>query len=241
MNRNGADMPVDTALSLIQQAKLMGAKAVQITGGEPFLYNELNQVIKKCTALGLYSFISTSGTGVNINNLREIKNCGLTILCVSLNGSTEEINKKSRAGYEQAIKTVNYANFLNINTMLNFVARKDNFLDLPNLVALAKSKGVLSINILKNFKNSHGVLKSELDKSELKQLAEYIKKEAGYLRVENCYFELLKTLDPDAKIICDASNSSAFVNVNGLYSPCSKSNNIKVKDIVRLKEFCYCV
>lgn len=103
---NGREMPLDTALYWIRDAADAVVKQVNLSGGETLCYPHLTELIRECHKCGLDSNIALSGAYVTEEKLREFIDAGVTRIFVSLNGSTKEVNEKTRDGYELAIRTL---------------------------------------------------------------------------------------------------------------------------------------
>lgn len=79
----------------------------------------------------------------------------------SLNGSIQEINDKSRDGYDYAVNAFQIFKGLSIPCGINWVGRKDNVGDFENLIKFAEENGVKWINVISN-KLSCGEIKSAM-------------------------------------------------------------------------------
>ena len=234
MERGREDIPFAMACSVIDEARQNGAKMLQITGGEPMLHPRIFDVIAYANKNGMLSALATSGYGLNLETIVQLQKNGLNALCVSLNGFSKNIDKKSRDSHAPAINAIEITKNINFFKFINFVARKDNIDDLEKLIGFAYQNNISGINILNNIENFKGELNSGPDENGLNKLAALIKKHPGFLNVEHCYFRLQKLTNPETKIQCDALVSTYFVNVDGSYSPCSKTLYLKRKTLTEL-------
>ena len=103
-----------------------------------------NKTSKK---LEMELYISTGGVEIQ-DELYDIMT-QLDALYISLNGSTEEVNQKSRDGFKAAKRMLFEAKKRGIKTRINWVARRDNVEDFPQLCKFAEDVGVEAIDILK--------------------------------------------------------------------------------------------
>lgn len=224
---------------LLVQSKELGTKVVLLSGGEPLLYKGIFDIIRFIKKLNMNVYLSTGGKIDDKDNIEEymikLKEYGLDILYVSLNGSTEKINKLSRDGYIYAINIIKIANKLNLRTRINWVARQDNIEDIPNLFRLAKDYNVEGIDILKNKSNKNGEIKERVDKINLLKLKKIIDKSEneGFFTVEPCFFELRNLLGLNYNNLilkgCGAGKYSITVDSNGNYMPCAHISKYKEK------------
>ena len=60
MKRGDHNMPINVAKSIVDEAVHLGAKAIQITGGEPLFYPYVFELIEYASIAGLNSLLATS-------------------------------------------------------------------------------------------------------------------------------------------------------------------------------------
>ncbi len=78
-------VPVDAALSLLDEAKAIGTRTVVFTGGEPLLHPGLPTLIAAARERGLAVNLTTNGT-LLLRHLHELEQAGLDSLSISLDG-----------------------------------------------------------------------------------------------------------------------------------------------------------
>ena len=214
--------------SLLREASSLGVRKVLFSGGEPLLYPKIKTAIKLVKDLRMELYISTGGTK-NLGIYDVLKK--IDALYVSLNGSTKEINMKSRDGFELAFYTLRQAREKGVKTRINWVARNDNVYDFPKLYYLANQMGVEAIDILKNKPNVSGIIESKLNYEDIVFLATFIKdadNERVKINIESCFFELRNLCGIKVKnsILrgCSAGKYSMAVDANGKMLPCTHIN-----------------
>ena len=113
---------------------------IALTG--PAAHNpHLTELIRECHKCGLDSNIALSGAYVTGEKLREFSDAGVTRIFVSLNGSTKEVNEKTRDGYELAIRTLELLHNIGWEkTVINWVMHECNADDFPNIGASSPLK-----------------------------------------------------------------------------------------------------
>jgi MoaA/NifB/PqqE/SkfB family radical SAM enzyme len=82
--------------SLIEDVARLGALAFSFTGGEPFLREDLLELVRHASSLGLSTHISTNALSFDEERVRGVCASGLTTLSVSLDGPTAELNDDLR-------------------------------------------------------------------------------------------------------------------------------------------------
>lgn len=128
----------DLLREIIRMQKKRGLKNVMINGGEPLVYPWIRQFIEELE----YNDINSSCfiSGYNLEKYIDFfKGCKRVFLNVSLNGSTEEINRRSRDGYFYAMRAIQLLCENNIKFGINWVARKDNLFDFPQIMKMGEA------------------------------------------------------------------------------------------------------
>src|SRR5262245_19856909 len=72
------NMPLEMALRAIDEAAALGLKSIQLSGGDPYIYPHLTEVIRAgARHPGVFVFMNLVGTGVTVKKAREIVVAGL--------------------------------------------------------------------------------------------------------------------------------------------------------------------
>ena len=221
------DLPLGTVYTYLQEAKELGVFHIALSGGEPLLYPHLNKVVDRIKELGMKSTIATSGLGLTAKRLADLAHFGIGWVWISINGSNDEVHSLSRDGYQEAILALEQLKHTSLLYGINWVARRDNVHDFPELVALARKYKVKAINILRLKPDEGNHVENYLEGSEFGNLGDYLK---GYcdeqltIGVESCYSPLRTYLYGDRLkgIVagCVAGRSMMAVDVEGKFRPC---------------------
>ena len=209
----------------LKEAAGMKVKCIALSGGEPLLYPDLDYIIELVGALRMTSVMATCGAGLSQKRIGELQKAGLGQIWISLNGSTKDIHEKSRDGYSYAIEALNRLKGTDLFYGINWVARKDNIDDFPNLVNLAGQLKVRAINILRLKPDSKNHAVSTPDTEHLFRLAAYVKsyKSAGMgIFIERC-FSMLRTAIYGSKGLhtgCPAGRELMAISTDGHFLPC---------------------
>jgi pyrroloquinoline quinone biosynthesis protein E len=85
---------LDTAswLKVLRDARKMGALQLGISGGEPLLRDDIEELVAEAGSLGYYSNLITSGVGLTEKRIAEFKRAGLDHIQLSMHDITKEIN-----------------------------------------------------------------------------------------------------------------------------------------------------
>lgn len=228
----GKDITKEVALKYIKQAARLKIPFINLSGGETLVYPFLIELLAAIRAEGLNSAIAISGWGFDATKLEELKQAGIDEIYVSLNGSTSEVNAKSRAGYELAINALKILQIdQQVKYYINWVARNDNVEDFPNLVSLAKENGAKGVVILESKPDADNALQAVLSKENFLKLAHYLKQPAHQelpIMVEPCFSPMrayiynayLWNRNTGVNKGCGAGRNAMAVDVDGNLIPC---------------------
>jgi len=190
----GQDIDIDVARKFIKEAGAIGIANANLSGGETLLYPHLLELISCCRENGIKANVALSGYGFNEDVLEKMILAGIDGIYISLNGSTEAINRHSRDGYKLAVKALQILKAANFpNYAINWVAHQHNVMDFPDLLSLAAAYRVPSVVVMAFKPDSKHALPSFPDRENLLWLANFIKKhQDGPVKivVENCFSQL---------------------------------------------------
>ncbi|MGN0412241.1 MAG: radical SAM/SPASM domain-containing protein, partial [Lachnospiraceae bacterium] len=241
----GKDMKPDTALYFLEEAAACHVQTVNLSGGETLCYPHLTRLVERCHALGMKPNIAVSGYGIHKEKLEELIRAGVHNICVSLNGSTEEINRKTRDGYELAMTTLSLLKEMNFpNTVINWVMHDNNADDFPSLVKLAEEYRVSEIAVMVFKPDASHQLPSMPSGEQMKKAAAFIKGYKGTVKIqaEECFSQMRALLGERFLINkntgvsrgCGAGRDGISITVDGQITPCRHlefgENNLSIRD-----------
>ena len=79
-------------VGVLRQARALGAVQLGLSGGEPLLREDLEELVAEARRLGFYSNLITSGVGLNGSRIAALKQAGLDHIQLSFQDSTRELN-----------------------------------------------------------------------------------------------------------------------------------------------------
>ena len=157
-----------------------------------------------------------------------------------MNGSTKEINDKSRDGYELAIQALNNLKELNYNrTCINWVMHSFNADDFENIISLAESYNVKSIAVMMFKPDKSHNLPSVPSKEQILKVSKVIRNYKGkiQLEIEECFSQMRAVVGERFLINyntglsrgCGAGRDGFSVSVDGYLTPCRHLYTMKEK------------
>jgi MoaA/NifB/PqqE/SkfB family radical SAM enzyme len=203
----------------------MGVLVMNFTGGEPLLYEELPEVLRISKRLGFFNVLTTNGI-LYLEKADLITNF-VDHLVFSLDSPIPAEHNRIRGTncYQSVIDGIKAAKRLGKNPIINFTVTRDTVGDLPDMVDLSQSLGVLLwINPVYNYSGFEGFTRESVD---------YIARYFGRKNVGLNLASLQVIRDGGNNIsrpVCRAGASSVTIFPdNTLVSPCIHLQRSSVK------------
>ena len=230
-------MPPETALHHIAEAATYGVRAVNLSGGETLCYPDLEELIRACASYGLVSAAALSGALAGEAAIRGLLDAGVSQIYISLNGSTGEINRKTRDGYEAAVRALGILRslrekgILTAQTGINWVMHRTNAEDFPAMIRLAEEYRVDQLVVMGLKPDASGRLHGFPSREQMTAAARQIRSYGGPLEidVESCFSPLrallgeslfMGNLNRGIARGCGAGRDGFSVDASGAYTPC---------------------
>lgn len=148
------EIPLDMLKKLVLSAKDIGIKNVLILGGEPFLREDLFDLVEYIKQKNMISIVVTNGTLLTEKILEKAMNSGLSHLCLSIDGSNDRVLSSIRGEgvFERIVLSIEkfmqfkerYNDFhIEINNCVTIM--EENIEDLYNIVILSKKLGLKNV------------------------------------------------------------------------------------------------
>jgi len=136
-HRNKKELTTKEGLLLIDQIKKLGALILVITGGDPMVRKDLYTFIRYAKKIGLKVGISPSATNLlNYKSIEKLKESGVDIIHISLDGATDEVHDKFRGftgSFKKTLEIIKYINKLNIPLQIGTTISKRNVNNLTDI------------------------------------------------------------------------------------------------------------
>lgn len=86
------ELTTEQWIKVLRDARKLGAIQLGISGGEPLLRDDIEEIVREAHTLGYYTNLITSGVGLTEKRISEFKEGGLDHIQLSMHDITEEIN-----------------------------------------------------------------------------------------------------------------------------------------------------
>ena len=225
-------MDFNVAKYWIDEGIAHGLKELSLSGGETMCYPDLFRVIEYASKNVSKVHASFSGFGFTQESFENLVNSGIHSICISLNGSTEEINNLTRRGYQYSISALKLLMENKFpNTILNWVMHKSNADDFANLCDLCERYQVFAINIIGRTPDDENIIDDYPTKKQFEEISAFIRNYHGPVKIgiESC-FSQLRALVSETKLFgnmnvgitkgCMAGIAIFSVSVDGRLTPC---------------------
>jgi len=136
---------LDTAdwIRVLEEARALGAVQLGLSGGEPLLRDDLEDIVAHAHALGFYTNLITSGVGLTEARAHALKEAGLDHIQLSFQDSTRELNDflSSTRTFGLKSRVASIIKGLGYPMVLNCVMHRYNLPHVGRIIAMAEAMG----------------------------------------------------------------------------------------------------
>lgn len=179
--KNKAKLSHDAVRDIIDQAQDMGTSLIIFDGGEPLVYDGLEELVSYVDQSKAIPALFTSGVGLTKERADSLKKAGLSMLSVSLDSSSEEghDHMRGRPGvFKEAMSAIR--NGLDAGILVNIyvVISPRNIDELDDFYSLATDMGVHEISFFEIVPTGRWLdhEKEVLSEADLRKFDEFIER-----------------------------------------------------------------
>jgi pyrroloquinoline quinone biosynthesis protein E len=135
------ELDTEQWVSVLRQARELGAAQLGLSGGEPLVRRDLEELVTEARQLGYYSNLITSGVGLTDERVRALREAGLDHIQVSFQSSDAGVNEVlsgSRKAFEQKLAMARAVKEHGYPMVLNFVLHRHNIDQTEDILALSE-------------------------------------------------------------------------------------------------------
>ena len=249
---NDNELDINQLKDLIIQLKNLGVKNIAISGGEPFLYPHLWNLISFIKKYNIKVIIDTNGSLINTENMYNLKIHDVDLINISLHGYNDiehELLTNKKGSFDKTIESIEIMHTNRIPFGFNVCINRFNFETCHKILYIAYYFGAKSVNYFKIFPTGKGKISYtplSISINEHKEVFKRIKDLIEKLDLKHLklYAEvpyIYKNAPWDRAYACGISSNSFVItsdgNVylcNGLRFPellCGNINEQKLDDI----------
>lgn len=229
----------EKCFQIIDQAAALGAKEIAFSGGEPLIWDGLEEAIGRCFRYGIQTTIYTSGNCDDIiGKFTQLSAVGLHRAVFSIYSPKEQEHiriTRKRNSFQNTITAIRICNQLNILPEIHFVALASNYKMLPELVSFAANLGVKMTSVLRFVPQGRGVLIEKRDtltkeqNLELKKMIKTLLDEGHQIRTGSPFNVLMLNQNPQ----CLAAQDRMIVTPDLSIYPCDAFKQISADRITK--------
>ena len=138
--RRRKELDTATWRRVFQEAEDLGVVQLNLTGGEPLLRDDLEQLIEAARQLDLYTNLITSGIPLTRARLERFRALGLDNVQISVQDATAAASDRiaGYASFEKKLEVSRWVKELGMPLTLNTVLHRENLDRVPEVIALAE-------------------------------------------------------------------------------------------------------
>ncbi len=137
----GRELDTQEWLRVLREARAMGATQLGLSGGEPLVRRDLEDIVAEARRLGFYSNLITSGIGMDDDRLGRLKAAGLDHIQISFQASSQELNNflGGTASFEKKKEMARAIKAHGYPMVFNIVLHRKNIDDIADILDMAES------------------------------------------------------------------------------------------------------
>lgn len=218
------------AEDVIRQLADIGVIILGFSGGEPMLRKDWSRLVRLAVDSGMLVSIGTNGLAVTEERVAELKDLGVSSVCVSLDGSTPDTHEqvRQRAGlFATTTAAIRRLSQAGIRVIVGYTPVRHNFHEAASVVDLAYDLGASAVNLSEFVPTGRGTLDLCLRPEELREVIHiWADRKVLYQDRMDVYWhdcrvaEFVPPEDKDKYIGCGAGVVLARIMVDGYVAPC---------------------
>jgi len=132
------ELSTEQWITVLRQARKMGATQLGLSGGEPLVRPDLEEIIAEARQLGYYSNLITSGVGMNEARIAAFKEAGLDHIQISFQASDEELNNYlgGTDSFKHKVEMARLVKHYEYPMVLNIVIHRQNIDQMENIIEM---------------------------------------------------------------------------------------------------------
>ena len=150
LERAASELPTEVWLDVLAQAADLGILQLHLSGGEPTVRRDLEEIVAQAAKVGLYSHLITSAVTLTRERLEALAAHGLDHVQISLQ-DTAAANADRIAHYQgghaKKLEAAGWVRGLGLPLTLNAPIHRQNIASLPAFIELAESLGAQRLEV----------------------------------------------------------------------------------------------
>lgn len=129
---------------VMDNLKSFSVPVLIFSGGEPLMRPDIFEISHRANELGFYVGLSTNGTLITDDNIRDIVDVGYNYVGISIDGKRETHDRfrRKQGAFDEALRGIRLCRDAGIKVGLRFTLTQDNQQDLPSLLQLMDDENI---------------------------------------------------------------------------------------------------
>lgn len=138
------ELNTSEVFTVMDDLKAFRVPVLILSGGEPLLRPDIFVIAQRAKAMGFYVGLSSNGTLINENNIRNIADVGFDYVGISLDGieATHDKFRRKQGAFKESLHGIRLCQEAGIKVGVRFTLTQDNAHDLPALLQLVADKDI---------------------------------------------------------------------------------------------------
>lgn len=152
--------------------------ALLLTGGDPLMRDDFFDLVEKAKSLGIYVAVAASVTPkLNTETLTRMKELGVDIMSVSLDGASPETHDRLRGirgTWSETIESLRSARRIGLRIQVNTTVMRSNVHELPGIFHIVKETGAVAWEVFFLIRTGRGASLESLEPSECEEIMHFL-------------------------------------------------------------------
>lgn len=239
---NLKEISKDKCIDIINDCIQMGVKKIAFSGGEPLVWEYIEEAVEFASRWNIDIAIYTTGNIDDIENkLLSLNKKGLKKAIFSIYSpisKEHEYITRRTGSFELTKKAIITANKIGLKTEIHFVAMSNNYKLLDGVAEFGKEFGVSSISVLRFVPQGRGALISngvlnKYQNMELRKIILDLRSKGYKIRTGSPYNFLMVNDNPE----CLSAINKVIIDPDLNVFPCDAFKNILSEEIVGASQY----
>lgn len=138
--QNNQELMLPEIKVLLESAHSLGADKILIGGGEPFMRNDIFEILQCCQDLGIFATVETNATLITPQIAHRLQKMGISSFSVSIDGANAGTHDKLRGvngSFHKAIKGIDELVKANLQVTIQCLVCNSNYLEILEIRKIA--------------------------------------------------------------------------------------------------------
>lgn len=143
------ELDLETWSRVFREASLLGVVQAHLSGGEPLVRRDLEDIVRAARSAHLYTHLVTSGIPLDEARVRSLVDAGLDAVQISLQGTNEEITSRiaGLACHSRKLAAARLVRAARLPLTINVVLHRENIHDAGAIIEMAADLGARRVEL----------------------------------------------------------------------------------------------